>query len=98
MYSTRRKPCLKATLFAAAFVGIYRRAALRTLMRSDDTATMSCFRAGAARRNGPPSRAVIMPTGDSVGAISIRAAVSQMTKNAPPKSQVAGTGGSNRGR
>ncbi len=37
------------------------------------------------RKNGPPSSAVMIPTGNSVGGWSIRAAVSQITRNAPPK-------------
>ncbi len=42
------------------------------------------------RKNGPPSSAVITPTGISAGAISTLASVSQNTRNAPPKKKLAG--------
>ena len=36
-------------------------------------------------KNGPPSSAVTTPTGISVGAMMVRAKVSQMTRKAPPR-------------
>ena len=51
----------------------------------------SCRRASSSqRKKGPPNRAVRIPTGNSVGASTVREAVSQITRNAPPKSHVAG--------
>jgi len=47
-------------------------------------------RSSSQRKNGPPSMAVMMPTGNSVGAMMVRASVSQKIKNAPPKSSEAG--------
>ena len=38
------------------------------------------------RKNGPPIIAVRMPTGSTIGAISVRAATSHMTRNAAPNS------------
>jgi hypothetical protein len=62
-----------------------------TSVRLTQTVPKSCLRASSSqRKNGPPSSAVMMPTGNSVGAITVRAAVSQITRNAPPNSSVAG--------
>ena len=43
------------------------------------------------KKNGPPIMAVTMPTGSSMGAISVRAMRSQMTRNAAPKSEAGST-------
>src|SRR5205085_11518855 len=48
------------------------------------------FRLNKMMKNGPPRRAVITPTGISVGAKSVRAAVSHNTRNAAPRKKDAG--------
>lgn len=60
------------------------------LLCQSTTYADSGLRKSNQRKNGPPSRAVMMPTGNSVGAMMVRATVSQSTRNAPPNNNVAG--------
>ena len=54
------------------------------ILRSDDPIRSS------QRKNGPPKRAVIIPTGISAGAMIVLETVSQMMRYIPPNINVAG--------
>src|SRR5262245_36501549 len=47
-------------------------------------------RTSSQRKNGPPRSAVSTPTGSSAGAMTVRAATSQIARKAPPPSRQAG--------
>ena len=49
------------------------------------------FRISNHKKNGPPMMAVMMPTGNSIGANTVRAMTSQTTRNAAPKNVDAGS-------
>ena len=49
-----------------------------------------CCLLNSQKKNGPPMIAVTTPTGISVGAITVRATVSQITRKLPPNNTVAG--------
>ena len=73
---------------------IVRRAFVPSRLRDCDSPAIGvhhALRISNHRKNGPPMSAVTMPTGSSMGAITVRETRSQATRNAAPKPSEAGT-------
>ena len=79
----RYSPTQRLTLCCAAFTcGAVKPPHAHRLLRPERNSQM---------KNGPPSIAVITPTGISLGASAVRATVSQSIRNPPPTQNDVGT-------